>query len=53
MEVNDLENKDQTKSKKDREEYGYGYDRSVDDLKVIGQNEAAKNNKENRSEKKN
>lgn len=34
-------------STKDREEYGYGYDISVDDLGVIGQNEAAK--KQNRS----
>ncbi|SUJ02168.1 Uncharacterised protein [Sporosarcina pasteurii] len=29
-------------NEKDREEYGYGYDKSVDDLKVTGQNEAAK-----------
>ncbi|MET3575537.1 hypothetical protein ACFFIY_02280 [Bhargavaea ullalensis] len=34
-------------STKDREEYGYGYDISVDDLGVIGQNDAAK--KQNRS----
>lgn len=32
-------------SEKDREEYGYGYDKSVDDLKVIGQNEQAKKEK--------
>lgn len=35
-------------NKKDREEYGFGYDRSVDDLKVIGQN---KNNKKINVEK--
>lgn len=27
-----------TTSSLDREEYGYGYDRSVDDLGVIGEN---------------
>ncbi|WP_172794000.1 hypothetical protein [Sporosarcina sp. HYO08] len=36
--------------KNDREEYGYGYDRSVDDLNVIGQNDAAK--KHNRNDQK-
>ena len=35
-------------NKKDREEYGYGYDKSVDDLKVIGQN---KNSKKNNGDK--
>ncbi len=34
-------------SEKDREEYGYGYDRSVDDLKVMGENKKAKNHKRN------
>lgn len=34
----------------DREEYGYGYDLSPDDLDVIGQNEKAK--KENQNENK-
>lgn len=29
-------------SQKDREEYGYGYDRSVDDLKVVGENKEKK-----------
>lgn len=29
-------------NEKDREEYGYGYDKSVNDLKVLGQNDAAK-----------
>lgn len=32
-------------STKDREEYGYGYDISIDDLGVIGQNDAAKKQK--------
>ncbi|WP_342515036.1 hypothetical protein MKY34_10100 [Sporosarcina sp. FSL K6-1522] len=40
--MSDKNNKNNTE--KDRETYGYGYDRSVDDLKVIGQNEAAKKN---------
>ncbi|EMR06177.1 hypothetical protein C772_01822 [Bhargavaea cecembensis DSE10] len=30
---------------KNREEYGYGYDISIDDLGVIGQNDAAKKQK--------
>ncbi|WP_197462260.1 hypothetical protein [Bhargavaea cecembensis] len=30
---------------KNREEYGYGYDISIDDMGVIGQNEAAKKQK--------
>ncbi|MHA6259794.1 hypothetical protein ACXYMX_07720 [Sporosarcina sp. CAU 1771] len=33
-------------SKKDREEYGYGYDKSVDDLKVIGKNRENENEKD-------
>lgn len=40
------------KNQKDREEYGYGYDRSVDDLQVIGQNNAAKKEKSKRPESK-
>ncbi|MEK3933688.1 hypothetical protein MKY41_00090 [Sporosarcina sp. FSL W7-1349] len=36
------------KNQKDREEYGYGYDRSVDDLQVIGQNNAAKKENKNK-----
>ena len=32
--------------KQDREEQGYGYDKSIEDLKVIGQNTRAKNNKD-------
>lgn len=45
----DQKNNKQNKpgSTKDREEYGYGYDLSLDDLGVIGQNDAAK--KRNRS----
>lgn len=35
-------------NEKDREEYGYGYDKSVDDLKVIGQNQSAKKNNRNK-----
>ncbi|RHW38529.1 hypothetical protein D1B33_06530 [Lysinibacillus yapensis] len=38
------------KSTLDREEYGYGYDLSVDDLAVIGQNDKAK--KQNQNENK-
>lgn len=37
-------NKEKKKNEKNREEYGYGYERSFDDLKVIGQNDSAKNN---------
>ena len=49
---NALNNKKETKNEKDREEYGYGYDRSVDDLDVIGQNKAAKNHNNNNLTKK-
>lgn len=41
--TNIQKNKDLRKNETDREEYGYGYDRSVDDLKVLGQNDSAKN----------
>lgn len=46
-------NKKKRTSEKDREEYGYGYDRSVDDLKVIGENKKAKkqNNENNKAVK--
>ncbi|MCZ2257808.1 hypothetical protein [Sporosarcina sp. G11-34] len=48
--VNDKsKNKD---NQKDREEYVYGYDRSVDDLKVIGQNDVGKKNNGSTDEKK-
>lgn len=38
------ENKKMKKKKLDREEYGYGYDLSVDELNTVGQNESAKTN---------
>ena len=41
-EANIRKNKDKKKNAKNREEYGYGYDMSVEDLKVLGQNDAAK-----------
>lgn len=41
------------KTVQDREEQGYGYDKSLEDLKVIGQNNKAKNYKgKDRKEKK-
>lgn len=42
MEVNYVNKKKKSNNEKDREEYGYGYDKSTEDLKVIGQNKAAK-----------
>jgi len=36
----------------DREEYGYGFDISVDDLGVIGQNNEAKNQNDNENKDK-
>ena len=42
---NKQENIPKKMKKQDREEFGYGYDISVDDLKTLGQNEAAKTNK--------
>lgn len=50
MEVFILANEKNKKSGVDREEYGYGFDISVDDLGVIGQNNKAKkqNNNENK-----
>lgn len=51
MFVNDKNKKNDKKNDKkneqDREELGYGYDKSVDDLKVIGQNNQAEDKKEN------
>ncbi|MET4561472.1 hypothetical protein ABIA69_002640 [Lysinibacillus parviboronicapiens] len=40
------------KSELDREEYGYGYDISVDDLAVIGQNNQAKKHNDNENKDK-
>jgi len=39
---NQQRNIDKKKQQQDREEFGYGYDISVNDLNKIGQNEAAK-----------
>lgn len=38
-----MNKKKKTNNEKDREEYGYGYDKSPEDLKVLGQNKEAKN----------
>ena len=46
-EANIKKNKEKKKNVKNREEYGYGYDISVDDLKVLGQNDAAKKSNRN------
>jgi hypothetical protein len=43
------QNKNMKMEKLDREEYGYGYDISMNDLNIIGQNESAKSNKENKA----
>lgn len=51
MEVIILANEKQKKKQLGREEYGYGFDISVDDLAVIGQNNQAK--KQNDNENKN
>lgn len=40
------------KSTLGREEYGYGYDHSPDDLGVIGQNNKAKKNNDNENKDK-
>ncbi|EAZ85227.1 hypothetical protein MKX57_19290 [Lysinibacillus sp. FSL M8-0216] len=50
MEVMMLTKDKRNKKPLDREEYGYGFDISVDDLGVIGQNNEAKkqNNNENK-----
>lgn len=43
------ENKKKKMEKLDREEYGYGYDISVNDLNTLGQNESAKTNNDKRT----
>lgn len=43
------ENKQKKMKNLDREEYGYGYDISINDLKTLGQNESAKTNKDQRA----
>lgn len=43
------ENKEKKIGKLDREEYGYGYDISVNDLNTVGQNESAKTNNDKRA----
>ncbi len=55
MEVVLLTKEKNKKSGVDREEFGYGFDISVDDLDVIGQNNQAKkqNNNENKEVPKN
>ncbi|WP_312126186.1 hypothetical protein [Lysinibacillus boronitolerans] len=46
--------KEEKRNKKplDREEYGYGFDISVDDLAVIGQNQQAKKQNDNENKDK-
>ncbi len=53
MEVMILAKNKRDKKPLDREEYGYGFDISVDDLAVIGQNQQAKkqNDEENKDNK--
>lgn len=51
MEVMNLTNKSK-KNNLDREEYGYGFDLSPDDLDVIGQNEQAKRKNQNENKDK-
>lgn len=53
MEVMILAKNKRDKKPLDREEYGYGFDISVDDLAVIGQNQQAKkqNDEENKYNK--
>jgi len=48
MEVNEMARKN---GRHDREEYGYGYDLSPDDLDVIGQNNDAKKQHKNDNKK--
>lgn len=45
--INMKKNKEKKKNVKNREEFGAGYDISTDDLKVLGQNEAAKKHNKN------
>ncbi len=47
-----LANDKQKKKQLDREEYGYGFDISVDDLAVIGQNKQAKKQNDNENKDK-
>ena len=48
----DKQKKSPRKNQKDREEYGAGYDISVNDLNVIGQNNSAKKKNANDRKKK-
>lgn len=43
--------KNEKKPLKNHETPGYGYDKSIDDLKVIGQNRTAKKNDNNSADK--
>ncbi len=52
MEVIILANEKRKKRQLNREEYGYGFDISVDDLGVIGQNEQAKKQNDNENKDK-
>lgn len=42
MKNNQIKNLERKKKLQDREEFGFGYDIGVDDLKILGQNEVAK-----------
>ena len=42
---NQQENIPKKMQQQDREEFGYGYDIALNDLKTLGQNESAKSNK--------
>ena len=51
--TNDKKTKTNQKNNLDREEYGYGFDISVDDMGVIGKNnDVKKNNNTNKSNEK-
>jgi len=52
MEVMNLTKEKNNKKTVDREEYGYGFDISVDDLGVIGQNKQAKKQNDNENKDK-
>ncbi|MGE7094149.1 hypothetical protein ACQKII_22465 [Lysinibacillus sp. NPDC048646] len=47
-----MANEKRKKRQLNREEYGYGFDISVDDLGVIGQNEQAKKQNDNENKDK-
>jgi len=49
LKPNNKNEKAKPKNEKSKEEYGYGYDRAVEDLSVIGQNNEQKNNKLNKN----